>query len=299
MTTTRPHDDDAHDLRLLMDAALSDAAPTTTGLGARVAVTGRRVRRRRRLLVGSAAAVVVLGAGWAVPRIASGPDGTGSVATDPGPSPSPAPATVTPAQDPDPEHRGWWSMPASAMAESLRTLLPDGVTLTAYQRENVDRAPDEPLEELVGYLEGEVATADGQRGAVNVMLLPPTALPAPSPTAGTGIEGSAETATADLSDGSRISCPGNLEDPSTCRELVDEAGDHYGRSSVWTDGSITIFEVTVRADDGGLVYGAVANTTDRKWGSDSAPTADQPPFTREELRGLVEDGVWTSFTPEG
>ena len=295
MTTTRTHDDDARDLRLLMDSALSDAAPAMTGLGDRVASTGRAVRRRRRVLVGSAAAVVALGAGWAAPRIASGPDGTGSVAADPGPSPMPA--TVTPTSDADSGPQGWWSMPASAMADRLSTLLPDGVTLTEYEHDNVDRAPDEPLEELLGYLQGELATAGGQRGAVNVMLLQPRPLPAPSETPGSGIEGSAETATADLSASSRISCPGNLADTATCQELVDESGHHYGRSSAWSDGDVTIFEVTVQSADGGLVYGAVANTADDKWGVGSHVTADQPPLTRGELRDLVEDDVWTSFEP--
>ncbi|MFN8194550.1 MAG: sigma factor [Nocardioidaceae bacterium] len=241
--------------------------------GERAATAGRRLRRRRRAVATSVVAVLAVGAaGWTLPRLAGGPGRDALTAADPG----------------------------SAASVS--------VTLTSFVRDNVDRTPGEPLHEQAGYLVGRVTTADGELGSVTIMLSPPAAPATPA-----AHDDSAGTATnAPGADGStavmeptaptwrdRISCPGNLEAPTSCRELVDEAGRHVGRTSSWTDGVVTVLEVTIRTADDGLVYGAVANTTDDKWGVGSGATADLPPLTRDQLRQVVEDAAWTTFVPAG
>jgi len=95
----------------------------------------------------------------------------------------------------------------------------------------------------------------------------------------------------------RISCPGNLVDPAQCTELRDAEGHQVGRTSIWTGQGVTVYEVVVKTDNGGLVYLATANSNDDKWGAGSTVTTDEPPLTLARMRTIVEDRTWTDWTP--
>ena len=97
---------------------------------------------------------------------------------------------------------------------------------------------------------------------------------------------------------SRVKCGQQSRYTDTCEEIVDADGEPVGRlTSTLQDGTITFYEATRLGPDGGLIYMSAWNATDGKPGPDTAPSADVPPLTVGQLRALVQDPFWTSYTP--
>ncbi|WP_141015085.1 hypothetical protein [Nocardioides sambongensis] len=286
-------DPDGADLRDLIDHAIGDLeAPVDLPRG--VISRGRVARRRRRALtVGGGVATLAVGAALVVPLAAGGGgDVDSAVASDPAPgTPSPSAASQTPSPagpsddtegDTYTPPPGWWDAPSTDLLAVLEDLLPAGVAVRSAdtEMEGVDGGPVDGAGFVRAVLDGRSGP-----GAFEVLLYPP------------------ETASAGPDAGGeptyrwRTTCPGNLTAYDACEVLRDEDGGRFGRLSTATPGDITIHEVTLLGPDGGLLYGAVTNSTDEKWGRTSTPSGAQPPLQVKQLRTLVEDDAWTSYQP--
>jgi hypothetical protein len=291
------HDEAATGLTALMTRAVDDLRPPVERLRHATVTEGRRIRRRRHGVavlggVAAAAALAVL-----VAPGAGGPSAERShVADDPSPSASPAPTPVPPGHEPP---AGFWSMPSTEMRERLRDLLPDGAHLSGVQLAPSDRGPGEPAVSK-GWVLARVAR-DGIAGesTIELMLWSPghsqfTETYAPD---GSSPDATATAVVSGPSDLELTSCPGNLTSYTSCTD-VTEHGVHVGRTSDLVSGDVTQREVTVEAGTG-LVYAALANTTDDKWGPDSPPSGAAPALTSDELLAIATAATWTDWTPRG
>ncbi|TYL45652.1 hypothetical protein FXB39_16910 [Nocardioides sp. BGMRC 2183] len=286
--------DPGADLRNLLHDSLDDLQPPTD-LHRGVIARGRVARRRRRALtIGGGVAALAVGAALVVPLAAGGGgDVDTAVAGDPSlstpsqsPSQSPTPGAETPspagpsdgtegeAYSPPP---GWWDAPSDELLADLEDLLPADVTVRKAdtKSEGYDGKPIDG----VGFVRATLDSPFGP-GGFEILLYPPE---------GDEVPGAPYR--------SRLSCPGNQARYDACTVLRDENGERIGRVSTTTPGDITIHEVALLGPDGGLVYGATANSTDEKWGGTSAPSGTLPPLRAPELRDLVEDETWTSYQP--
>jgi hypothetical protein len=198
-------------------------------------------------------------------------------------------------------------MPSTEMRNRLRNLLPDGTHLTQVWLTPSDSAPGEPPISA-GWLQATV-TRDGIPGesTIELMLRPPgggyAVIDSPSDsnpgsTPSTTGPTSGATATPIVSgpsDTDRISCPGNLLEFTSCTEVYDH-GVHVGRTSDFVSGELTQHEATITAETG-LVYVAIANTTDDKWGPGSPTSAAAPALTSDDLLTIATASTWTDWTP--
>jgi len=293
--------DNGADLRDRMDRATADlSAPDH--LTVAVLSDGRRLRRRRRTLAaatGTAAAAVV--AAMVVVSLSGGTASTaGDVATQP--SASTTPDSGTPSTGPDPSDlpsgwldgegpfldlpEGWWDAPGHLLSAQLQAALPDGVSV---QESEAD----------TGSLLATLDSPTGQ-GGFQLLLYPPDPAPGQVPDGPITYTDDAGTEhTMIMADGpsnlSHTKCVPRFE---SCQEIVDSDGVRVGRvTSMLQDGTITFYEATLLGPEGGVVYLSAWNATDQKPGPDTPASADVPPLTLDELRGLVQDPVWTSYRP--
>ncbi len=251
----------------LYDATNQLAAPVHR-LAETATRRGRRLRVRRRATV--AAGALLVAASVAVPvglSLGPNPVRDSEVATDPSVAlPDPPPVTGPVA---------WWDMPASEMLRRLADLTPRGLSYADPVLTNEgENAPGEPVAELRGWLMADVLFNGHLVGGINVVLYAPDSV---SP--------------------DRWTCPGNLEAPDRCSEIPGDDGRPVGRTSVGTTGQITVREVVLRRDDGGVVYVAASNSADDKWGAGSTVTSGQVPFTLAELQDIARDSRWTMEVP--
>ncbi len=250
----------------LRDATVELTAPVQR-LTAAASHDGRRLRTRRR--VGAAGLTLCAVAAVAVPvALAMGPDPAkeADVATDPSvPLPDPRPVDG---------QGGWWDMPASQMLQRLEDATPDGRSYADPVLTNKgENGPGEPVAELRGWLGADVLADGATAGGINVVLYAPG------------------------QDAERYTCPGNLEAPDRCTEITDDAGEVVGRTSVSKTGPVSVREVVLLREDGGVVYVAASNSADDKWGAASTPASDQVPFTMAELVDVAGDATWTTYQP--
>jgi hypothetical protein len=257
-------------VRDALDDAGNELAAPVLRLTETAISRGRRLRRRRRLAiaVGSLCAVAVV----AVPSVVlmgDNPARDGDVANDPSVSlPDPLPIS---------EQAGWWDMPAPEMLRRLEYVTPEGRSYTDPILTNEgENAPGEPVGVMRGYLVADVVEAGTTVGGVNVILYSP------------------RSAYRD-----QWTCPGNLDldAPFRCSEITDHVGDPVGRTLVVTTGPITVHEVVLRQDDGGVIYVAASNSADTKWGASSTPASDQVPFTVADLLDIARYRQWTTYEP--
>lgn len=260
-----PSPEDEQLVRDLLDKAMGDTRPPLD-LTASALARGRRLRARRRARLASGAVAACVLAAIAFPS-AFGGDGPRTrtsgdlVAVDP----------PVPAREDQP---GWWDMPATEMVSAVRAALPDGVALTAPGPLEADTEEGGPA---AGYIVSELTGPDGP-GTLNVMLYPDATEPAP----GGGHEPD------------RLSCDEEHSGRTDCVQLRDDQGAVVGRRLTNRWGGTITYEVVLHRE-GGTVYGAVANTLDRKWGAWSPLSADVPPLTLDQLEELVRDDAWTSY----
>ncbi len=288
--------DNGADLRERMDRATADLL-TPDGLADAVLTDGRRLRRRRRALTaatGTAAAAVVaalvtvsLGGGTATTA--------GDVATQPTPTPAPSgglpSAWVSDDSQAEPYQppAGWWDAPGHLLASRLQLALPDGVSV-------------EKSEEDAGSLLSTLDSPTGP-GGFQLILYPPDPEQGAVPEGPvTYTDGAGNEHTAVYADGpanrSRAECGPQAGYTDTCEVITRSDGVGVGRvTTTLQDGTITFYEATLLGPDGGLVYLSVWNATDEKPGPGTPTSAEVPPLTLDQLRGLVQDPVWTSWQP--
>jgi hypothetical protein len=96
---------------------------------------------------------------------------------------------------------------------------------------------------------------------------------------------------------SKYTCPGNLTKPDRCTEVLGDDGEVIGRRSVSTTGGTVVNEVVLVRSNGGLVYAAASNSTDDKWGRDSAVAGATVPLTLDQLQAVAEDDAWIGYEP--
>ena len=256
-----------NDLHDLMDRALSNLDVPTDRLHEGAVRRGRTARRRRRAGVtlggvAVAAAVTAL----VVPTMTGSGSTEGSVAHE-----SDHRDTTGPAYEPPP---GWWDLPGGKMRAHLERLLPKGLTVTDANLGNDDLAPGEKLHG--GWLEVDVADAEGPAGGLNVLLY------APQP----------DTADGRAFTRDRTTCPGDLVAPDECTEQYDDAGEPVGRTSRTVSGGVVVLEVTRLTPDGALVYAAASNSSDDKWGRGSSTDGDRLPVSLAVLRAIADSPTW-------
>ena len=304
--------DHGADLRERFDRAMSDL-PAPDRLTATVLTDGHRLRRRRRLLAagGSVAAVAVvttlavatLGGGTpsSGPQVATEPPAQQNAETpSPGPIGSglPSPGPDEWPSDPFPDDpAGWWSMPASTMADELAALLPEGMELTDAETTNTDRAPGEPKHELKGYVTAVLHPADDGPGKVNMKLYPPdSGEPAPPPE--TDADGNVTMFAQEPTATERTTCdPDWINEPVDCTVLSDDFGNPIGRVLDSTAGGVRALSLDLLTADGGVVMISVANTLADKWPTGTTPSAEEVPLDLATLRAIAADPVWTSYVP--
>jgi hypothetical protein len=288
--------DTGADLRERIDRALTDLhAPD--GLTEAALSGGHRLRRRRRVLAGAsglaAAAVVTallvvadLGGGTAStqPDVATQPPASPSASQEPSgaDTPSPGPDVTTNALPDAPE--GWWDAPADRLLDQLRSALPNGVDITAHELAPKDRAPGDP-KVSAGWLHATLATSQGP-GGFEIILYPP------DPTGVT--EGYGQP-----SHRSQTRCGRQAAYADTCEVIRDTDGVVIGRVTNHVQYGVTTFhEVSLLGPDGGgRIHIAAWNATDGKPGPGTAPSAEMPPLTLDQLRELALDPAWTSYRP--
>jgi hypothetical protein len=262
-------------VRDVLHRATDDMTAPVPSLTTTATVRGRRLRRRRRAM--TAAGTLCAAALVAVPVVAalggSNP-GTGpQVATDPTPAATP---TATPSVEPTPhlvDNDGWAQIPAAETATTFEGLAPDGIGLTDVMLTNEDRAPGEAETQSPGYLLGDLTVDGAPAGGLNVILY---------------VTGQPD---------SKYTCPGNLTKPDRCTEVLGDDGDVIGRRSVSTTGGTVVNEVVLVRSNGGLVYAAASNSTDDKWGRDSAVAGATVPLTLDQLQAVAEDDAWIDWEP--
>jgi hypothetical protein len=203
--------------------------------------------------------------------------GTGPTAADVATEPKPRP----PQPHPFVAHPGWWDMPVPEMRERLVALLPDDVEITAYDRVNTDHAPGES-NQFAGVFSGTVrnATDDGP-GSLEIML---TELPQDSVALA---EVRTQHLTCDLDDWEFV----DLDGPVKCEVSDLQGGRPFQRTITYTDQGVTYVEVR-RWTDGGEIYAAVANSTQRKWGPPTS--AVRAPLTASELTAIAVSSSWVA-----
>ncbi|WP_067434306.1 hypothetical protein [Nocardioides jensenii] len=304
-----PHTD-GHALREVLHSSMDDVlAPTGVEAGARS--RGRRLRARRRLASGVAVAAVAATVAIGVPMAIGQGDGVderpsdAAVAADPSTDPS---ATESRGGDED----GWWSMPASEMAETLTSLLPGGVTLSDPELINTDRAPGEAKAEMEGYLVATLTTEDGP-GKVNL------AFSGGEPAGASTVDGGEESngpswigesqPDAESSEGdpveaagpegdARYNCdPTGVTNPKDCTVIRDDAGQVIGRILDTTVNGVRDLSVTLVTPDDGTVMIDVANTLSDKWPDGATATSPDVALSLAQLRAIAENPVWTSYQP--
>ncbi|MBF4767095.1 hypothetical protein ISU10_04870 [Nocardioides agariphilus] len=254
-------------VREALQQSTDDLAAPVQLLTRNAARNGRRLRLRRRVTV--AVGSVCAAAAIAVPVVlALGPNPArdGGFATDPSTSlPEPPPITG---------QVGWWDMPASEMLHRLRDVGPAGRSYVEPVLTNEgENAPGEPVAEMRGWLAADVVAHGATAGGINLLLYAPGQ--------------SAE----------KYTCPGNLVSPDSCTEMTNGAGTTVGRQSVTTTGEVTVIEVVLRGPGGGLVYVAVSNSADDKWGMGSTVASRNPPLSLEQVTDIATSSAWTDWRP--
>jgi hypothetical protein len=253
--------------------------------------------------VATAAAVTVL----VTATLGGSTPGSGpQMATEP---PAPTPTSAPPTEAPlDPDARGWWSMPASTMAQELDSRLPEGMQLTDAEIRNTDPAPGEPIREMEGYLTAVLRPAEGGPGKINMVFYAPTSGdPAPDAPSG-GVPSTYSESDSDGDTTVYIEGPATTErttcdpqwlnaPPEDCTELTDDAGEPIGRVLDTTVGGVRSLSVDLLTADGGVLLVNVANTLDDKWPDGATPSAEDLPLDLAALRAIAEDPVWTSYQP--
>jgi hypothetical protein len=257
---------DEAELRSLLDRSMSDCqAPDR--LHDSALASGRRLRTRRRarqvtggLLAAAACTAVVV-------TTVGGGNGTG----DPGYAGDPTP-TVAPSPTSSPEQEGqvdrppgWWDMPARRMVTVLRTVLPEGITVTESER-FVEGTTVRTM--ATGSLSGVLTGRTGP-GAFQVLLYAPGSNP------------------------NRIDCQPYM---STCEPLLDAAGVTIGRVSTDEESGTTYHEVLLLGPDGGALYFYVGDSSGEKPGYEP-PSAESPPLNPDQLVALAQDPAWTDYDP--
>lgn len=286
--------DHGADLRERFDRATADLL-TPDGLADAVLADGRRLRRRRRGLTlagGGVAAAAV--AAIVLANLGGGPATTGQdVADQSTPSPTP-PRTATatsglpsPGADnlgaPGSERpEGWWDVPSTDLVDVLEGLLPSGVSVVEAETRIETGDPDDPWAPGTGGLHGVLEGPSGP-GTFQVILYPPDA--------STSDELVREPGAATLR--SRITCRAYHEG---CQPITDADGVQVGRVATDTERGTAYYDAVLLGPDGGAVYLAVMNSSGEKPGYEP-PSADVPPLTVDQLRELVQDPAWTSYTP--
>ena len=264
--------DNGAELRVLMARTLTDLPTPTERLYDGAVRQGRPLRRRRRAGSALAAAAVVAAlAAVAVPLVGGTGATTGGVAVEPDPPPvQPLPFVA---------HPGWWDMPAREMHQRLVALLPDDVGVTAYEKVNTDHGPGES-NQFSGVLLGTLRDAtDVGPGSIEIMLLELPQDPA---------------ALADVRD-QHLSCDlddwdlDSLDRPVKCETSDLHSGRPYQRTVTYVAHGVHYTEVR-RWTDGGEIYAAVANSTQRKWGPPAS--AHRAPLTARELTAVVGSSSW-------
>ncbi len=253
------------DLHGVLDRALTDLETPTRRIQEGAVARGRALRRRRRAVatLGSIAAAALV-ATVALPSLAGTDDAGNRVAhesTDTDPTLYQAPP-------------GWWDMPSRVMRHRLDSLLGPG--LTVVDTHPVEDGGGPGKEPNGGWLQVDLAEDGAPAGGLNVLLYPPA-------------EDGEVT-------GDRVGCPGNLEHPTTCTELVDRRGEVVGRSARWRSDGVVVLEVTLVRPGGGLVYAAASNSSDDKWGQESSTDREHPPLTLGGLRDLAADPTWQDWS---
>lgn len=309
---TTPHDlEDA--ARDRFERAMSDTTAPADTLRTNAMAQGRGLRRRRRSLVAVGAVAAIAVTGFGVQYAAGGTQaeeandftqgGKPSTATRAEGTPSPSAGTPSlgplevPSGNPSSEPDGWWSMPASTMVTELRKLLPEGMQLTDPITMNEDRAPEEELHELEGYLTATLRPASGGPGKVNMVFYrPDDGVPAPPPS--TDAEGNVDMFLDEPTQQHRLSCgPDAVTRPEDCEQLKAADGTVIGRVLDSTKGGVRSLSIDLATDDGGVVMVNVANTLDSKWPDGATPSAEKVPLTLAQLRSIADNPVWTSYRP--
>lgn len=254
------------DLHDLLDRTLADLDVPTDRIREGAVTRGRAVRRRRRAVgVLGGAAVVALTAAVALPSIAGTDDASQRIAQDTG---EPSPDTyVRPV--------GWWDMPGGVMLDRLAGLLPAGATLTDPNLGDEELPPGE--EPSGGWVAADVLADGAPAGGVNVLLYPPF-----------DTSSFAEDVT---------TCPGNAGHAESCTELRGDGT--IGRIVRYVTEDVITLETTWLLPDGGLVYAAVSNSADDKWGAGSSVERPGLPVRPVELREIAASPVWQDWEPRG
>lgn len=286
-----PHDlEDA--VRDRFERAMSDTTAPVDTLRAAAMTNGRRLRRRRQSLLVVSAVVAIAITGLGIQQASGGSEAKeANEFANPDPSDETSPAT------PDVVPEGWWSMPATTMADELRELLPDGMRLTNPITTNDDRAPGESLEEMTGYVIATLRLESGGPGKVNMVFYPPDDNQPPPPPS-TDSEGNVDVFLDEQTQEQRLSCdPDAVTRPENCEQLKAADGTVIGRVLDSTVSGVRSLGIDLATDDGGVVMVNVANTLDDKWPDGASPSADEIPLTLAQLRRIAENPVWTSYRP--
>jgi hypothetical protein len=255
-------------VREALQHATEELSAPVLRLASEATVRGRRLRLRRRVTL--AAATVCAASAVVVPLVVAlgdNPARDADVASDPSVSlPDPLPVSDVP---------GWWDMPATEMLRRLEDATPARLTYTEPVLTNEgENGPGEPVGVMRGWMAADVVADGDTAGGINVLLYAPGALSR-----------------------DQWTCPGNLAAPDRCSEITDDTDVPVGRVSVTTTGRITIREVVLRQDDGGLVYVAASNSADDKWGGSSVPASEQVPLSMAELLDIAGHRQWTTYEP--
>ena len=278
---------DERGLREVIEASMAGVSVPTARLSSGAVRQGRLLRRRRRAaaLVGAAALAVVAGVG--IPQ-AVGSDAGDRAVTD-GYADAPVP-TARPGDQP----KGWWSMPASRMADHLLEMLPRGTRIVAMRTRSEE--PGDDHREWEGFLVAHIDTpASSGPGGINLHVGTPEA-PAPgAPTTAPVTVGAGAPVTG--SSRPELRCTGYGEELTSCEVLRDAQGRRIGRLARVDLGQVVLLSATMRMTDGGTVSIDASNSTDDKWGLGSHTTSDEPPLTLAQLREIAADPVWTSYRP--
>jgi hypothetical protein len=279
---------DEHGLRAVIETSMVGVCVPTARLAAGAVEQGRRLRRRRRAATMAGAAALAAVVGFGIPQAVGSHTGDLSVASGNADAPGP---TVSSGDQP----QGWWSMPASTMADHLREMLPRGTRIVALRTRSEE--PGDTPGEWQGFLVAHIDTPiSSGPGGINLWVgSPDTAPPGAGPSGPVTPGADAPVAG---SWRSSLRCPGNLaKEPTSCEVLRDAAGHRVGRLARTDLGDVVLLSAVVRTTDGGIVAIDASNSTDDKWGLGSHTTADEPPLTLAQLRAIAADPVWTGYRP--
>lgn len=255
-------DADLHDV---LDRAFTDLETPTRRIHEGAVTRGRALRRRRRTVatLGSVAVAAVVAA-VTLPSLAGTDDAGNRVAHE-------STGTGATLYEAPP---GWWDMPSRVMRHRLDDLLrPHLAVVGTHPVEDGGGPGKQPNG---GWLQVDLAEDGAPAGGLNVLLYPPAE------------DGEVR--------GDRLGCPGNLEHPTACTELVDRSGETVGRSARWRSDGVVVLEVTLARPGGGLVYVAASNSSDAKWGPESSTDRERPALTLGGLRELAADPTWQDWS---